>query len=196
MTEATTGCSCSPCVGMRKEGVGIPFPDELMATIDANGNFLPPGEPGELVIKGPNVMKGYWNNPEATRNAFVGDGTWVRTGDVVQMDEDGYFKVVDRLKDMIITSGYNVYSLEVENVIYMNDKVLEAAVIGIPDPIKGEVIKAFIAPKEGETITAEEIIALCKEKLAPYKVPRVVQFLKELPKSSVGKILKTQLRAM
>ena len=196
MTEATTGCSCSPCVGMRKEGVGIPFPDELMATIDADGNFLPPGEPGELVIKGPNVMKGYWNNPEATRNAFVGDGTWVRTGDVVQMDEDGYFKVVDRLKDMIITSGYNVYSLEVENVIYMNDKVLEAAVIGIPDPIKGEVIKAFIAPKEGETITAEEIIALCKEKLAPYKVPRVVQFLKELPKSSVGKILKTQLRAM
>ncbi|MBP1761632.1 MAG: Acyl-CoA synthetase (AMP-forming)/AMP-acid ligase, partial [Firmicutes bacterium] len=108
MTEATTGCSCSPCMGMRKEGVGIPFPDEIMATIDTDGNFLPAGEAGELVIKGPNVMKGYWNNEEATRNAFVGDGTWVRTGDVVVMDEDGYFKVIDRLKDVIITSGFNV----------------------------------------------------------------------------------------
>lgn len=193
MTEATTGCSCSPCNGLRKDGVGIPFPDELMATIDKDGNFLPPGEPGELVIKGPNVMKGYWNNEEATKNAFVGDG-WVRTGDVVQMDEDGYFRVIDRLKDVIITSGYNVYSLEVENVIYMNDKVLEAAVIGVPDAIKGEVVKAFIAPKPGTTLMEEEIVELCRKHLAPYKVPKYVQFLPELPKSNVGKILKKDLR--
>ncbi len=194
MTEATTGCSCSPCYGVRKEGVGIPFPDELMATIDMDGNFLPQGEPGELVIKGPNVMKGYWNNEEAARNAFVGGGEWVRTGDVVRMDGDGYFKVIDRLKDMIISSGYNVYSLEVENVIYMNEKVLEAAVIGVPDPMKGEVVKAFIAPKPGVSITEEEIIEHCKKELAPYKVPRYVKFFHELPKSSIGKILKKDLR--
>lgn len=195
MTEATTGCSCSPCVGMRKEGVGIPFPDEIMATIDADGNFLPPGEAGELVIKGPNVMKGYWNDEEATQNAFVGDGSWVRTGDVVQMDEDGYFRVIDRLKDVIISSGYNVYSLEVENVLYQNDKVLEAAVIGIPDPIKGEIVKAFIAPKPDTVISEAEIIKLCEEHLAPYKVPRQIEFLPELPKSNVGKILKRELKA-
>lgn len=194
MTEATTGCSCSPCMGMRKDGVGIPFPDEIMATIDADGNFLPSGEAGELVIKGPNIMKGYWNNEEATKNAFVGDGTWVRTGDVVEMDADGYFRVIDRLKDVIITSGYNVYSLEVENVLYLNDKVLEAAVIGIPDPIKGEIVKAFIAPKPGEKINEEDIIKLCQEHLAPYKVPRQIEFLPELPKSNVGKILKRELR--
>lgn len=194
MTEGTTGCSCSPCNGMRKEGVGIPFPDISMATIDQDGNLLAQGQPGELVIKGPNVMKGYWNNEEATRNAFVGDGTWVRTGDVVQMDEDGYFSVIDRLKDVIITSGYNVYSQEVENIIYQDDRVLEAAVIGIPDTIKGEIVKACIAPKEGEIITAEEIIELCKAELAPYKIPRQVEFLKELPKSNVGKILKKELR--
>ncbi|NLF45707.1 MAG: long-chain fatty acid--CoA ligase [Syntrophomonadaceae bacterium] len=194
MTEATTGCSCSPCVGMRKEGVGIPFPDEFMATIDPEGNFLPPGHAGELVIKGPNVMKGYWNNPEATKNAFVGDGTWVRTGDVVVMDEDGYFKVIDRLKDVIITSGYNVYSLEVENVLYQHSKVLEAAVIGVPDPVKGEIVKAFIAAKPGEVINEEELLNLCQKLLAPYKVPRLFEFLPELPKSNVGKILKRELR--
>jgi long-chain acyl-CoA synthetase len=181
-------------MGMRKEGVGIPFPDEIMATIDTDGNFLPAGEAGELVIKGPNVMKGYWNNEEATRNAFIGDGTWVRTGDVVVMDEDGYFKVIDRLKDVIITSGFNVYSLEVENVLYLHDKVLEAAVIGSSDPVKGEVVKAFIAAKPGEVIDKEEIIKLCQEHLAPYKVPRQIEFLPELPKSNVGKILKRELR--
>ena len=196
MTEATTGCSCSPCVGMRKEGVGIPFPDEVMATIDVDGKFLPPGEAGELVIKGPNVMKGYWNNQEATKSTFVGDGTWVRTGDVVQMDEDGYFRVIDRLKDVIITSGYNVYSLEVENVIYQNSKVMEAAVVGIPDPIKGEIVKAFLAPKPGESIDKDEIIQLCEQNLAPYKVPRQIEFLTELPKSNVGKILKKELKKL
>ena len=139
-------------------------------------------------------MKGYWNNEEATRNAFVGDGTWVRTGDVVVMDEDGYFKVIDRLKDVIITSGYNVYSLEVENVLYLNDKVLEAAVVGVPDPVKVEIVKAYIAPKPGETISEEEIIKLCQEHLAPYKVPRLIELRPELPKSNVGKILKRELR--
>jgi long-chain acyl-CoA synthetase len=146
---------------------------------------------GELAVRGPQVMLGYWNRPEETR-ATLKDG-WLRTGDVARMDEDGFFYIVDRKKDLIIAGGYNIYPREVEEVLYMHPKVKEAAVIGVPDRYRGETVKAFIVLKEGEQATGEEIEAFCRQHLAAYKVPRLVEFRSELPKTIVGKVLRRLL---
>ena len=159
--------------------------------VETGTRDLPPGEIGELVIRGPQVMKGYHNRPDETA-AALRDG-WLYTGDIARMDEDGYFYIVDRKKEMIITGGFNVYPREVEEVLYQHPAVKEAAAIGVPDPYKGEVVKAFVVLKEGETATAEELIEFCRQRLAPYKVPRSVEFRTELPKTLVGKILRRVL---
>lgn len=180
----------------RKVGsVGIPASDTYARIVSLDGNMtdMPVGEPGELVIKGPQVMKGYYNNPKATADTIV-DG-WLRTGDVARMDEDGYFFIVDRIKDMIISGGYNVYPRDIDEVLYEHPKVVEACSIGIPHQHRGESIKAFVVLKENETATAEEIISFCEKHLAKYKLPTEVEFRKELPKTNVGKILRKDLRS-
>jgi long-chain acyl-CoA synthetase len=147
---------------------------------------------GELIVKGPQVMQGYWNNPEETANTLK-EG-WLYTGDLARMDEDGYFYIVDRKKDMILSAGFNVYPREVEEILYQHPKVQEAAIVGIPDGVRGERIVAYITLTPGETATAAEIRGFCRERLAPYKQPRVVIFRNDLPKSLAGKILRRQLR--
>jgi long-chain acyl-CoA synthetase len=156
------------------------------------------GEVGELCIRGPQVMKGYWNMPTETANTLrpdpEGGGPWLHTGDITVMDEDGYFKIVDRKKDMILgAGGFNIYPREIEDVLYEHPKVLEAAAAGIPLEGKGERVKVYIVLKPGETVTEEEIIAFCRENVAPYKVPKFVEFRDDLPKSTVGKILRRVL---
>jgi long-chain acyl-CoA synthetase len=160
--------------------------------VDSSGSELPAGEVGEILVNGPGVFKGYWEMPEMTREAFAGE--WYRTGDLGKYDEDGYFYIVDRKKDMIVCGGYNVYPREVEEVIYQHPKVMEAAVLGIKDPVRGEVPKAFIHLKEGMAMMDQEMIDFLKTKLASYKVPRNIEFVQELPKSTTGKILKRILR--
>lgn len=160
--------------------------------VDDDGNDLPTGETGEIIVSSPLVMKEYWKNPEATA-AAIRDG-WLHTGDVGYLDEGGYLFIADRLKDMIITGGYNVYPKEVENVIFKHQAVFETAVIGVPDETWGESVKAFVVLKPGMQATEEEIIALCKDNLASYKKPKSVEFVDALPKNLAGKILKTELR--
>lgn len=160
--------------------------------VDEAGNELPAGEVGEILVKGPGVCKGYWEMPEATKEAF--EGGWYHTGDLGKYDEDGYFYIVDRKKDMIVCGGYNVYPREVEEIIYQHPKVMEVAVLGIKDAARGEVPKAYIRVKDGEEITTQELIDFCKQRMASYKVPRNIEFLPELPKSPTGKILKRELR--
>lgn len=160
--------------------------------VDESGNEVPVGEVGEIVAKGPGIFKEYWEMPEATKDAFTGE--WYHTGDLGKCDEDGYLYIVDRKKDMIICGGYNVYPREVEEIIYQHPKVMEVAVLGVKDPARGEVPKAFISLKEGEKVTDQEMIDYLKSKIAPYKVPRDIEFLAELPKSPTGKILKRMLK--
>ncbi len=194
LTEASPVTHANPLVGLIKEGIGIPWPDTDSKIVDVENasKDVPQGGIGELAIRGPQVMKGYWNKPEETANVLH-DG-WLLTGDIARMDEDGYFYIVDRKKDMILCSGYNVYPREVEEVLYEHPAVQEAAAIGIPDAYRGESVKAYIVLKPGTTATAEEIIAFCKGKLAPFKVPRQVAFEKELPKTMVGKVLRRELK--
>ena len=154
---------------------------------------LPPGTVGEMTVRGPQVMKGYWNRPKETE-AVLRDG-WLHTGDLSTMDEDGYFRIVDRKKDMIIVSGFNVYPREVEDVLYGHPKILEAAVVGDAHDYKGESVKAVVALRDGHQATPEEIIAHCREHLAPFKVPKTVEFRGELPKSMVGKVLRRELKS-
>jgi long-chain acyl-CoA synthetase len=145
-----------------------------------------------LLVKGPQVMVGYWNRPEETAQILIDD--WLHTGDIATRDEDGYFYIVDRKKDLILTAGYNVYPREVEEVLYQHPQVLEAAVIGLPDKVRGEKVTAYVVLKSGETAKASEIRTFCRERLAPYKVPRAVHFRDELPKSMAGKVLRRALR--
>ena len=161
---------------------------------DHNDVELPPGTTGEIVIKGPCVMKGYWNKPEETAEV-IRDG-WLHTGDIGHADEDGYLYITDRKKDLIIRGGENIYPREVESVIYEHPAVLEAGVIGIPDPVYGESVKAFVALKTAKTVTEKELLSFCRERLPSYKRPRSIQFMDELPKSAVGKILRRELRLM
>ena len=154
---------------------------------------VPLGDPGELLIKGPQIMKEYWNNPAETANQLK-DG-WLSTGDIATMDEDGYLYIVDRKKDMIIAGGFNVYPKEVDEVLFQHPKVEFGIAVGVPDEYRGETVKAFIVLKEGETATGKEIIDFCREKLAPYKVPKIVEFRESLPQSAVGKVLRRELRA-
>jgi long-chain acyl-CoA synthetase len=160
--------------------------------INKEGQEVARGEVGELLFKGPNATKGYWKLPEQTAES-IRDG-WVYTGDLVKQDEQGYFYIVGRKKELIITGGYNVYPREIEEVLYTHPAIYEAAVIGIPDEAKGEIPKAFISLKPEQHTSEGEIIDFCKANLAPYKVPRIVEIRPDLPKSSVGKILKRELR--
>ena len=196
LTEASPVTHANPLTegGLVKECIGIPLPDTDAKVVDPEAGVkeMPMGETGELVIKGPQVMKGYWNKPDETARVLR-DG-WLYTGDIARIDEDGYFYIVERKKDMIIASGYNVYPREVEEVLFKHPAVQEAAVIGVPDPYRGETVKAFVILKAGATATAEELMAYSKEHLAAFKVPKAVEFRAELPKSMVGKVLRRTLR--
>jgi long-chain acyl-CoA synthetase len=184
-----------PPFDKKREGsVGIPFPNTLAKIIDLDtSEDLPPGQEGELVIKGPQVMQGYWKKPEETAKQLTKDG-WLRTGDIAKMDEDGYFYIVDRAKQMIDRAGFKVWPRDVEEVLYDHPKITEAAVFGIPDEQRGETVMAVVVLKEGEEATAEEIIEYTKDKLAYYKRPQFVEFRDELPKSMVGKVLRRVLQ--
>jgi long-chain acyl-CoA synthetase len=162
--------------------------------VDESGKRLGHGQPGELLIRGPQVMRGYWQNPEGSEAAFDAEG-WLHTGDIATIDEDGFIQIVDRKKDMVLVSGFNVYPTEVEGVIYGHPDVIECAVIGVPDAKCGEAVKAFVVSRNLE-LTADEIRAHCREELTAYKVPREVEFREELPKSAVGKILRRELREL
>lgn len=192
LSECSPVTHVNPIWGKRKIGsIGLPWPDTDCRIVDDEGNELPQGEAGELCIKGPQVMKGYWKQPEETEAAML-DG-WVRTGDIAYMDEEGYFYIVDRKKDVIIAGGFKIYPREVEEVLYEHPDIVEAAVIGVPDEYRGETVKAFIVTKSGECIEEEELDRFCRERLAPYKVPRLYEFRPELPKTFVGKILRRML---
>jgi long-chain acyl-CoA synthetase len=175
-----------------KEGtIGIPFPSTDVKLVDEDRKPVAVGQPGELACRGPQVMLGYWQRPDET--AKVLEDGWLYTGDVAQMDEEGYFKIVDRKKDMILVSGFNVYPNEVEDCLANHPGVREAAVIGVPDEHSGEVVKAFIVRKD-PALTAEQVREHCKASLAGYKVPRQVEFREDLPKSPIGKIIRRELR--
>ena len=178
----------------RKPGtIGVAIPGCEMKCVDLDGNEVPVGEVGEIAIRGDNVMKGYWNKPEATAEA-IPDG-WFRTGDLATMDDEGYFTIVDRKKDMILRGGMNVYPREVEEVIYTHPDVVEVAVVGLPDELMGEQVGAAVALREGATATPEDIIEFTKERIAAYKYPRKVWVVPELPKGPTGKILRREVHA-
>ena len=172
--------------------IGLPVPSTEVSIQDLDGNILPLGETGELCVRGPQVMKGYWQRPDETSKVLSEDG-WLKTGDVAQIDDQGYVRIVDRLKDMILVSGFNVFPNEIESVIASHSGVLEVGVIGQPDDDSGEVVKAVIVRKDA-ALTEEQVIAHCRESLTGYKVPRVIEFRDELPKTNVGKILRRELR--
>jgi long-chain acyl-CoA synthetase len=195
LTEAGPVTHCNPIMGDRRLGtVGVPFPDtDARITDPDTWEELPPGAVGEMTVKGPQVMKGYWNRPEETL-AVLRDG-WLHTGDMATVDVEGYFRIVDRKKDLIIASGYNVYPREVEEVLLQHPKIREAAIVGVASDYRGETVKAVIALKDGASVTAEEIIAFCREELAAYKVPKIVEFRADLPKTLIGKVLRRELRS-
>ena len=187
----------TPWGGEVKPGtVGVPLPDTdvKIVDMDSESKEMPIGEEGEIAIKGPQVMQGYYKKPEETEKVLK-DG-WFFTGDVGKFDEDGYLSIVDRKKDLIIAGGYNIYPMEIDDILFDHPKILEACAVGVPDSYRGETVKAFIVLKEGETMTEQEVVSYCKERLAAYKVPKQVTFIDELPKSAVGKILRRTLRDM
>ena len=195
MSETTSLGIANPVFGLKKVGsIGIPFPDTDVRLVDVEEGKeeVAQGEPGEIIIKSPLIMKEYWNNPAETAGQ-IKDG-WLYTGDIAVRDDDDYFSIVDRKKDMIIAGGYNIYPREIDEVLYQHPKIADAVSVGVPDEYRGETVKAFVVLKEGETAAAEEIISFCREKLAAYKSPKLVEFRAELPKSAVGKILRKVLR--
>jgi len=194
LSEASPVALANPIYGKRKAGtIGMPLPDTLARIADPAdpGRTLPTGEPGELAIAGPQVMQGYWNRPDESAEVLR-DG-WLLTGDMAVTDDEGYFTIVDRKKDLIIVSGYKVYPREVEEVLHEHPKVLEVAVAGVPDAYRGEVVKAFVVLRPGEQATVDEIRSFAKARLAAYKVPRAVEFRDELPKTMIGKVLRRAL---
>ena len=193
LTEASPGVCANPLnIPAYTGGIGLPLPSTEIELRDADGNEVAQGQPGEMWIRGPQVMKGYWNRPEETAKVLDARG-FLATGDIAVMDEKGWFKLVDRKKDLIVVSGFNVYPNEVEDVAASHPKVLEAACIGVSSPKTGEALKLFIVKKD-ESLTAEELIAFCRTELTGYKVPKDIEFRDELPKSNVGKILRRELR--
>jgi long-chain acyl-CoA synthetase len=172
--------------------IGLPVPNTEVKVVDDAGNILPVGQAGELCVRGPQVMLGYWQRPEETAKVMDADG-YFRTGDVALVREDGFLQIVDRKKDMIVVSGFNVYPNELEDVLSQHPDVLECAAVGVPDPTAGEVIKMFVVSKS-EALTAEEVREFCRRSLTAYKVPKLVEFRAELPKTNVGKILRRELR--
>lgn len=193
LTETSPVTHANPIWDNRINGsIGLPWPNtDAVILRSGEKEVLPPGEVGEIAIKGPQVMKGYWNRPEDTAMTF-NDG-WFLTGDLGYMDEKGYFYVVDRKKDIIIAGGFNIYPREVEEVLYEHDAIQECVVAGIPDPYRGETVKAYIVLKEGKKVTDKELNEFCRSNLAAYKVPRYYEFRTELPKTAVGKILRRKL---
>lgn len=192
MTEASPVVTSNPRDAVKLGTIGVPIPSTDVRIVNDAGQPLPQGETGEIQVKGPQVMKGYYNQPEATAKTITAEG-WLNTGDIGLMDEDGYFKIVDRKKDMILVSGFNVYPNEIEDVVSRHPKVDEVAAIGVPDDKSGEVVKIFVTLKDS-TLKKEELISFARESLTGYKVPKHVEFMKELPKSNVGKILRRTLR--
>ena len=195
--ETAPFATVTPWGGEVKPGtVGIPIPDTDVKIVDITDpdKELERGEEGEIAIQGPQIMMGYYNKPEETANVMNGD--WYLSGDIGKFDEDGYLSVVDRKKDMIIAGGYNIYPVELDDVLMGHPKILEACTIGLPHEYRGETVKAFIVAKEGQQLTEDEVVAYCKENLAAYKVPKIFEFIDELPKSAVGKILRRKLKDM
>ena len=196
MTESSPVTHMNPFVGNRKPGsIGLPIPNTECRIVDIEGNDkdMPVGESGEMLVRGPQVMREYWNMPQETAQTLKGG--WLHTGDIAKMDEEGYFYIVDRLKDMVISGGFNVYPREVDEVFYEHPKVEEACAIGIPHKVRGESIKVFVVLKKGQTATSDELMDFCKQKLATYKLPVAIEFRDQLPKSTVGKVLRKELRA-
>ena len=194
LSETSPAASIDP-IGVEKfsDSLGLPLPSTEISIQDDNGKHLNFNEPGEICIRGPQVMKGYWNNTEETNNVMTSDG-WFKTGDVGTMNEEGYTKIVDRKKDMIIVSGFNVYPNEIEEIAMMNDKIFEAGCIGVKDVDGNENVKLYISKVPGKNLNTEEVIDYCKKYLTGYKIPKFVEFIDEIPKSNVGKILRRELR--
>ena len=194
LTETSPAACINPMTLKDFNGfIGLPIPSTEVEIKDDNGQTIPLGEIGEICIRGPQVMAGYWNRPDETAKVMSNDG-FFKTGDLGFMTEEGFVKIVDRKKDMILVSGFNVYPNELEDVICSHPKVLEAAAIGVPDEKSGEVVKIFVVKKD-ETLTQDELMKFCREQLTSYKVPKSIEFRKELPKTNVGKILRKDLRA-
>jgi long-chain acyl-CoA synthetase len=192
LTEASPVVCCNPIDGTDRTGtIGLPFPSTDVRTVDAAGARRSVGEPGELQLRGPQVMRGYWQHPEETA-AVLADG-WLSTGDIAQIDADGFVRIVDRKKDMIKVSGFNVYPNEIDDVVAGHPGVREAAAVGVADDRSGQAIKLFVV-KRTPDLTAPELLDFCRTKLAPYKVPRLVEFRDELPKSAIGKVLRRALQ--
>ncbi len=192
MTETSPVVSINPMNAIQIGTIGLPIPSTLIKTIDDDGNDLPLGEPGELCVKGPQVMKGYWQRPDETAKTMTEDD-WIKTGDVAVIQEDGYVRIVDRKKDMILVSGFNVYPNEIEDVVSSHPDVVECAAIGVPDLKSGEAVKVF-AVKSNPELIESDLKDYCRERLTAYKVPRVIEFRVDLPKTNVGKILRRELR--
>jgi long-chain acyl-CoA synthetase len=199
MTEASPVTHANPLTGTRRSGmIGIPISGTLARVVDQEDPAVPMpiGEPGELVIRGPQVMAGYWNAPENDESAdtFTQDG-YLRTGDIAVMDADGWFNVVDRKKELIIAGGFNIYPSEIEEVLYTMVGIADVVVVGVPDPYRGETVKAYIVLQPGATLTEVEVKAFCSERLTAYKVPKLVEFRDTLPRTMVGKVLRRVLVA-
>ncbi|WP_417566782.1 long-chain fatty acid--CoA ligase [Marinobacter sp.] len=192
MTETSPVVTFNPPSAIQIGTIGLPIPSTLVRTLDEEGNETPLGEPGELCVKGPQVMRGYWQRPEDTQKSFTEDG-FLRTGDIALIQEDGYIRIVDRKKDMIIVSGFNVFPNEIEDVISSHPKVVECAAVGISDAKSGEAVKVYLVPT-AEGVTENELKEFCRERLTAYKVPKHYEFRDELPKTNVGKILRRELR--
>ncbi len=194
LSEAPVVVTATPIMGIRKVGsIGVPIPNVEVKIMDAETGEeeMPLGDIGELVVRAPQVMKGYWNRPEETE--MVLRGGWLYTGDLARMDEDGFLFIVDRKKEIIIAGGFNIYPRDVEEVLYEHPKVREAACYGVPDPYRGQTVKVAIVLKEGESATEDEITEFCRARLARYKVPKLIEFTDELPKSLIGKVLRRVL---
>jgi long-chain acyl-CoA synthetase len=195
MTETSPITHANPLIGHRKIGtIGLPVPGTRCRVVDRDDPTvaMPLGEPGELVIAGPQVMRGYWNRPEESASAFTADG-YLRTGDIAVMDDEGFFSIVDRKKEMIIAGGFNIFPSEVEEVLFRHPAIADVAVAGVPDPYRGETVKAYVVRKPGAQLTEDELIAFCREHLTAYKVPKLVEFRDDLPRTMVGKVLRRKL---
>jgi len=195
LTETSPVTHLNPIAGRRKPGsIGLPFPNTDCRIVDAETGCrdLPIGQVGELLLRGPQVMSGYWQNPEET--AMVSRDGWFYTGDLARMDDDGFFYIVDRKKDLIIASGFNIFPREVEEILHQHPAVQDVVVFGVPESYRGETVMAIVVPKPETPLTAEELISFCRERLAAYKVPTIIEFREELPKTLVGKVLRHQLR--
>ena len=196
LTEASPATHFNPLKGVKKFGsIGLPMPstDCRIVDMDVGQIPLPPGKKGELIVRGPQVMSGYWNRPDETANVLRNG--WLYTGDIATMDEEGYFFIVDRKKDLIISSGYNIYPREIDEVLHEHPKIKDGVAVGIPHASRGEIVKVYVVLNEGEEMTKSEVIAFCRQKLAKYKLPRQVEFRDELPKTMVGKVLRRALQA-